>query len=83
MHPCIKTVEELKFLVEELTRPGEIVLDCCCGLGSTLLAAKQLGRRWIGCNISKRYSQIAKLRMDNLPSHLRSASVDDSDNRVA
>ncbi len=72
LHPCIKTVEELKFLVEELTKPGEVVLDCCCGRGSTLLAAEHLGRRWIGCDISKRYSQIAKLRMDNLRSHMQS-----------
>ena len=71
LHPCIKTVEEMSFLVEELTRPGDILLDCCCGLGSTLLAAEQLGRRWIGCGISKRYSQIAMVRMDNLRSHLR------------
>ncbi|WP_013627341.1 DNA-methyltransferase [Rubinisphaera brasiliensis] len=72
LHPCIKMVEELKFVVEELTKPGDIVLDCCCGLGSTLLAAEQLGRRWIGCDISQRYSQIAKLRMENLRSHMES-----------
>lgn len=83
LHPCIKMVEELKFLVESLTEPNEIILDCCCGLGSTLLAAEQMGRRWIGCDISKKYSQITKLRMDNLRSHLRSASVEDPDNRVA
>lgn len=75
LHPCIKMVEELKFVIEELTTPGDLVLDCCCGLGSTLLAAEQLGRRWIGCDISKRYSQIAKLRMEKLRSHLQSNAV--------
>ena len=62
-HPCPKPVEELEFLVESLTQPGEIVLDCCCGLGSTLIAAELLNRRWIGCDLSKTYCQIAMKRL--------------------
>ena len=62
-HPCIKTVEELTFVVDSLTQPGQIVLDCCCGLGSTLLAAEKLGRRWIGCDLSRTYCQITMKRL--------------------
>jgi site-specific DNA-methyltransferase (adenine-specific) len=65
-HPCIKPIEELAFLINALTSPGDIVCDCCCGLGSTLVAAKMLGRRWIGCDLSKRYCQIAMRRLAEL-----------------
>jgi hypothetical protein len=49
----------MAFLLEGLTKPGQIVLDCFCGLGSTLVAAQQLGRRWIGCDRSQAYCQWA------------------------
>jgi site-specific DNA-methyltransferase (adenine-specific) len=63
LHPCPKPVEEMIFLVQSLTEPGQIVLDCCCGLGSTLIAAEILGRRWIGCDLSRTYCQIAMSRL--------------------
>jgi site-specific DNA-methyltransferase (adenine-specific) len=62
-HPCPKSVEELRFLVEHLTKPNDSVLDCFCGLGSTLVAAQQLGRRWIGCELSLNYARRAKFRL--------------------
>ena len=31
-----------------LSRPGDIVLDCFAGSGTTLVAAEELGRQWIG-----------------------------------
>jgi site-specific DNA-methyltransferase (adenine-specific) len=63
LHPCTKPPEELAFLIEALTRPGELVLDPFCGLGPTLVAAERLGRRWIGCDRSRRYCQIALRRL--------------------
>lgn len=65
-HPCIKPVEELVWMIEALTTPGQVVLDCFCGLGSTLVAAQQLGRRWIGCDRSRRYCQVALQRLGEL-----------------
>jgi len=62
-HPCPKPTEEMHFMVTHLTKPGDIILDCCCGLGSTLVAAAQLGRRYIGCDKSRRYCQIAMNRL--------------------
>jgi hypothetical protein len=58
-HPCIKPPEELAFMIEALTAPGQIVLDCFCGLGSTLVSAEQLNRLWIGCDLSRSYCKIA------------------------
>jgi site-specific DNA-methyltransferase (adenine-specific) len=66
LHPCPKAVEEMAFIVEALTKPGQMVLDCFCGTGSTLVAAKLLGRRWLGCDKSRMYCQIAMKRLDEL-----------------
>ena len=66
LHPCIKPPEELAFIIESLTKPGQIVLDCFCGLGSTLLAAEQLGRRWIGCDRSRNYCRVAMKRLKTI-----------------
>lgn len=62
-HPCPKPVEELLFMVGSLTSPGKIVLDCCCGIGSTLVAAEKLGRKWIGCDLSREYCHVALSRL--------------------
>ena len=64
LHPCIKPPEEMAYMIEALTRPGQIVLDCFCGLGSTLVAAEQLHRLWIGCDLSRKYCQVAMHRLE-------------------
>ena len=63
LHPCIKPPEEMAFLIEALTQPGNIVLDCFCGLGSTLVAAQRLNRLWLGCDLSRTYCQVAMQRL--------------------
>jgi DNA modification methylase len=63
VHPCPKAVEEMQFLAEALSRPGDIVLDPFCGSGSTLVAAKKLGRHYIGCDLSEKYCRLAKYRL--------------------
>jgi DNA modification methylase len=68
LHPCPKPVEEMLFIVEQLTQPGQIVLDCFCGAGSTLVAAAKLSRRWTGCDRSRRYCQMAMKRLADLVS---------------
>lgn len=62
-HPCPKPVEELTLLISALTGPGQVVLDCFCGLGSTLVAAEGLNCRWIGSDISRLYCQISMKRL--------------------
>jgi len=65
LHPCPKAVEEMVFLVEHLTQPDDIILDCFAGIGSTLVAAQQLGRRWIGCDLSRNYCRVALRRLSS------------------
>lgn len=62
-HPCPKPVEEMLWMVEALTKPDQIILDPFCGIGSTLIAAEQLGRRWIGCDLSRTYGRVALTRL--------------------
>ncbi len=60
-HPCPKHPEEMLFLVQHLTEPGDVLLDCFTGIGTTLQAAKLLGdRKWIGCDLSPQYCRLAK-----------------------
>jgi DNA modification methylase len=62
-HPCRKALPEMRFLVQHLTEPNDIVLDCFAGTGTTLVAAQQLGRRWIGCDLSRNYCRVALQRL--------------------
>lgn len=63
LHPTQKPIELMKLLIELTTIKGQIVLDPFCGSGSTLLAAKQLGRNYIGIEISEKFYKVAKNRV--------------------
>lgn len=47
-YPTEKNLSLLRRVVEASSNPGDLVLDCFAGSGTTLVAADQLGRRWIG-----------------------------------
>jgi DNA modification methylase len=42
----------LKRIIESSSDPGQTVLDPFCGCGSTIIAAEELGRRWIGIDVT-------------------------------
>lgn len=52
-YPTEKNIELLKMIISASSSPGDLVFDCFCGSGSTLLAAHQLGRNWIGIDQSE------------------------------
>ena len=63
-HPTIKNVELLSWLVQLSSQPGEIVFDGFVGTGSTLLAAIENNRRYLGAEICPEYYEIATRRID-------------------
>ena len=64
-HPAIYPLYIIKELIRLLSRPGEIILDPFIGSGTTAVAAKELGRRYIGIDINEEYCKYAKLRLEN------------------
>lgn len=50
-YPTQKPLMLIKRLIEALSDPGDLVGDFCCGSGTTLVAAHQLGRVWVGSDI--------------------------------
>jgi DNA modification methylase len=62
-HPCPKPLELFKWLVKCASEEGETVLDPFMGSGTTLRAAKDLGRRAIGIEIEEKYCEIAAKRL--------------------
>jgi DNA modification methylase len=63
LHPTVKPVALLKRLAAMSSDVGEVVLDPFMGSGTTLRAAKDLGRKAIGIEIEERYCEIAAKRM--------------------
>ena len=51
-YPTEKNIDLLKRIIEASSNPGDIVLDCFAGSGTTLAAADMLGRNWIGIDNS-------------------------------
>jgi DNA modification methylase len=62
-HPCSRAMKHTQFLVRWWSEPGETILDPFAGSGTTLIAAKNLGRRAIGIEIEERYCEIAAKRL--------------------
>lgn len=63
-HPAQKPVPLLEYLIKTYTNEGEVILDNCFGSGSTLVAAANTNRRYIGFELEPKYFEIAKQRLD-------------------
>lgn len=55
LHPTQKAVRLMEILISMVTIEGQIVLDPFCGCGTTLVAAKNLNREYIGFEINEQY----------------------------
>lgn len=68
-HPTQKPLYAMYMPIVYSSKVGDIILDPFVGSGTTAMAAKQLGRRYIGIEISDKYCEVARQRvgMQQLP----------------
>jgi site-specific DNA-methyltransferase (adenine-specific) len=64
-HPTQKPVALLEYLIKTYTNEGDTVLDPTMGSGSTGVACKNLGRKFIGIEMDAGYFEIAKARISS------------------
>lgn len=65
-YPTQKPEALLERVVEACSNPGDVVLDCFIGSGTTTAVAQKLGRRWIGCDINKGAIQTTAKRLQDV-----------------
>lgn len=64
-YPTEKNLDLLRRIVMASSNPGDIVLDCFCGSGTTLVAAEETGRQWIGIDSSANALETTLKRLAN------------------
>lgn len=62
-HPTEKPVDLLSFYIQNSSEVGNIVFDPFAGSGSTCIAAKNLGRKYVGVELDRNYFDVAVKRM--------------------
>jgi len=62
-YPTQKPVRLLERIIEISTNPKDLVLDVLCGSGTTLVASKQLDRKYLGIDYNKDTVKISKKRL--------------------
>ena len=63
-HPTPKPLDLILPLTKHWSNKADLILDPFCGSGTTCVAAKMLGRRYIGIDISEKYCEIARQRLE-------------------
>jgi site-specific DNA-methyltransferase (adenine-specific) len=63
VHPTVKPLKLLEYLIKLVTPKGGVVMDCFMGSGSTGIAANNLGFRFLGIEKEQEYFDIAKQRI--------------------
>lgn len=64
VHPTQKPVALMEYLVKTYTNENDTVLDNCMGSGTTGVACKNLGRKFIGIEQDTNYFEVAKQRIE-------------------
>jgi len=66
----VKPIALMEYLIKMVTRESQIVLDPFTGSGTTLIAAKKLGRKYIGIELEPEYVKIAEARLNAVQERL-------------
>ena len=70
-HPTEKPVDLLRWLIRTYTNPGEVILDCTAGSGSTGVAALLERRKCILIEKEQKYHDVAQKRINEVMSNPR------------
>ena len=62
-YPTQKPIELLEDIISSSSNEGDVVLDPFCGCATACVAAEQLGRRWIGIDISPKAVELVNMRL--------------------
>ncbi|MFN3467206.1 MAG: site-specific DNA-methyltransferase [Candidatus Brocadiales bacterium] len=65
--PTQKPEALLERIIKASSNEGDLVADFFCGSGTTLAVAEKLGRRWIGCDLSRFAIQVTRKRLLDIP----------------
>ena len=65
-HPAQKPLNLIDHFIEIASNPGDIVFDPFMGVGSTGVAAKELNRNFIGCEIDPVFFEAARKRIEEI-----------------
>ena len=64
-YPTQKPLALLERIIQASSKPGDVVMDCYCGCGTTVTAAQKLGRQWVGIDVTAVAIGIIKSRLEN------------------
>ncbi|NQS98620.1 MAG: site-specific DNA-methyltransferase [candidate division Zixibacteria bacterium] len=65
-YPTQKPIKLLERIIKASSNPDDIILDAFCGCGTTIVAAQQLGRKWIGIDISPTACRVMAKRLKDV-----------------
>lgn len=66
LHPTQKPTSLMEYLINTHSNPGDVVLDCTMGSGTTGVACIKTGRDFIGIEMDEKYFNISKKRIEDL-----------------
>lgn len=66
-YPTQKPEELLERIIATTTNPGDLVLDCFLGSGTSAVVAEKMGRRWIGCDLGRFSIHTSRKRLLSVP----------------
>jgi adenine-specific DNA-methyltransferase len=76
IYPTEKNLDLLKTIIQASSNKGDLVLDCFCGSGTTLQAAQELGRNWIGIDESEHAIKVTRKKLSAVPADLFSGQIE-------
>lgn len=79
-HPTIKPLPLIEYHIENSSKEGDIVLDCFCGSGTTLVGAINKNRKFIGFEIDKNYYEVSKKRVEEAISLKEEMNIEENTN---